>query len=530
MDAIVCPQCNHQNPINAIVCEQCNADLSPIKSIIDTANSHYNEALSLAHEGKLDEALGQLEAAIALSSENPTYYNLLGTINAQKGLFSEAIRAWENCLSLNPETENAYNNIDKARRMEEIRAEEQEQQPQRMMMILACAAAIFFFVTTLFLGINAYKKSGRIDDLTNTLIAKEKEAGSWKSQFESLTTQFPTEGINGVLKKIAQSEALIADREQKIQTLEERMQRTSENYRDRTNDFRENIRVLQQEKADLQNQLKTIDNLQAVIVQNETQIDTLQESVISLKDSLKKANERADTHKSNLLLAQENVRELQKDRDAALENLRKANEKETQSLRDQILELRDEIARWEREDQDRLYADKMIVESLQYLQKNEFELAAQNIRLALERRPQNPTAVFLKAQIDQILDDPLEREIRRMEQAERENRRSELKTELAVRNLEEAQKFYESAHYEEAIELAQRTLEFSPEDPKLISALDKIIAQSEERNKEIVLLLLEARKEIEAKNFQEADSKLQQIIKRAPNHQEANNLLQQIVR
>ncbi|MGC9328395.1 MAG: hypothetical protein ACP5I1_12235, partial [Candidatus Hinthialibacter sp.] len=86
------------------------------------------------------------------------------------------------------------------------------------------------------------------------------------------------------------------------------------------------------------------------------------------------------------------------------------------------------------------------------------------------------------------------------------------------------------AQYEEAIELAQRTLEFSPDDPKVSDELRKIISQSEERNKEIVLLLLEARKEIEAQHYQEADSKLQQIIKRSPNHKEANNLLQQIVR
>ncbi len=239
MDAILCPQCGHDNPVEARVCEQCNVDLSPVKSIIDTANAHFNEALSLAHEGRLDEALGQLDAAIALSSQNPAYYNLRGTLFAQKGLFSEAIHAWEQCIELHPEMEKAFQNIDKARRMEETRAEEFEQRPQWITSTIALVVAGVFLITTVFLGIHSFMQSGQIKTLTNNYLAKEKEASSWKTQFESITVQFPQEGINGVLKKLTQSETLIADKDKRITELEQKSERASENFRDRMNEFRD---------------------------------------------------------------------------------------------------------------------------------------------------------------------------------------------------------------------------------------------------------------------------------------------------
>lgn len=528
MDGITCPQCNYENPIEATVCEQCNADLSPVKSLIDTANGHYNRALSLAHEGRLDEALGQLDAAIALSSQNPTYYNLLGTINAQKGLFSEAIRAWERCLALHPEMEKAFENIDKARRMEEIRAEELEERPQWMMSLIAYVAAGVFLLTTVVFGVGSFNKSRKINSLNDNLIVKETESNTWKAQFESLNAQFPTEGINGVLKKLTQSETLIADRDKKIADLEQKMQKSSDNFRDRTNELRDSIKQLQQEKADLQQQLKTIENLQGIITQNETQIDELQVKVTTLEESLKTANERAETHKNNLLLAQDTVKQLQEGRDTAIGNAQKSSGKEIQDLRNQLLELRDEIARKERAESDRQYANNLIAESLQSLNRNDFSLAGQNINTALERDPENPAAKYLRESLDTILDDPLEQEIRRQEKSARDTRRTELKSDLINRNLALAKQHYTAGQYDDAIDLAQKTISLNPENPKDAASLREIVAQSEERSKEIVILLLEAQKDIAAKNYKEADVKLKQILKRVPKHKEANALLQQI--
>ncbi len=530
MDVITCPQCRHENPIEASVCEQCNTNLKPVKSIVDTANSHYNEALSLAHEGKLDEAIGQLDAAIALSSQNAVYYNLMGTIQAQKGLFSEAIHAWEQCLALNSEMDTAHQNIDKARRMEEIRAEDFEEQPQKVNTLLITAAACVFLLTTIFGGISSYTKSSRINSLTNDLIDIQKESSSWKSQFESLTAQFPQEGINGVLKKLTQNETLIADRDKRIQSLELKNQRASNNYKERMDGFRTKLKESQQELNQMSTELKTIDTLKDIIVKNETQIDTLQENNISLKEQLATANKRVETYRKNLLLAQDNVRDIKENREKSLETVRKVNDKSIQDMRSQILEQRDEIAIWQRKSTDREYADKLVSEALDHLNNNEFNLVQQNVETALERSSGHPAALYLKDKIEKILDDPLDQEIRRLETIERNTRREEIKTKLIAFNLEKTRKHYNSGNFLQAINLSERTLELEPQNSKDVQKLHSLISQSEERNKEIVLLLLKVRKNIKSEKYKEANVLLKQVLKYAPAHVEAKALLKEIPR
>ncbi len=530
MDVIICPQCRHENPLEAFVCEQCNANLKPVKSIIDTANSHYNEALSLAHEGKLDEAIGQLDAAIALSSQNAVYFNLLGTIQAQKGLFSEAIHAWEQCLNLNPEMETAHQNIEKARRMEEIRAEDFEEQPQKVNSLLIAAAACVFLLTTIFGGISSYMKSNRITTLTNDLMAIQKESSSWKSQFESLTAQFPQEGINGVLKKLTQNETLIADRDKRIEALELKIERASSNYKERMDGFRLKLQESQQEKNQMATELKMIDSLKEIIVNNETQIDLLQENITSLKEQLDLANKRIETHRKNLLLAQDNLRDIKENRDRILESSRKINEKSIQELRSQILEQRDEIAIWQRKSTDQQYADTLVIEALDHLNNNKFNLVQQNIETALERSPGHLVALYLQELIAKILDDPLEQEIRRLETIERNTRREEIKTKLIAFNLEKTRKHYDSGNFSQSINLAQRTLDLEPQNAKDIQKLHSLISQSEERNKEIVLSLIKVRKDIKLKKYKEANALLQQVLKYAPSHDEAIELLKEIPR
>ncbi|HPA46848.1 MAG TPA: tetratricopeptide repeat protein, partial [bacterium] len=78
-----------------------------VQAIMDSGNRHYNEALALAHAERSDEALAQIQAAISVVGNQPAYHNLLGTLYAQKGLYSEAIAAWQQCLSLDPEMEKA---------------------------------------------------------------------------------------------------------------------------------------------------------------------------------------------------------------------------------------------------------------------------------------------------------------------------------------------------------------------------------------------------------------------------------------
>ena len=62
------------------------------------------------------------------------------------------------------------------------------------------------------------------------------------------------------------------------------------------------------------------------------------------------------------------------------------------------------------------------------------------------------------------------------------------------------------------------------------SAGQQIIRDSRESSRALNMLLIEARRNMEAKNYREAERSLAQILKQAPMHTEARELQQQISR
>ncbi|MFB3786552.1 MAG: tetratricopeptide repeat protein [bacterium] len=529
MNPIVCPECGAQNPVEAAVCEACNADLSPVRTIIDTANQHYNKALSLSHEGNLDEAVGQLEAAISLFSQNPLFFNLLGTLNARKGLYSEAIRAWENALALNPEMEKAYENIQKARRLEEDRAAEDEERPQRMNLSLACGVAAVFFLLTLLLGGKVVLQARAIKQIASDYEAKKTEAASWQTQFQALNTKLGAGDIEQALKQLTENQAVLNERDKRIQELQGQIQSLTEKNTENTLIWRERIRRVQEENEKLRKEAALVAQLKDAAAKNETQIDSLKQTLSNLEESVRQANERAEKHKSNLLLAQDNIRSLKDARDAALEKSQKAEELAAQTYRDEIMKLRDEIAMLERKIQDRDFADSMTVEAFQNLEATHFDLALRNAESALERIPGHPAAAFLRETLDGILSDPLEQEIRIQETVEREKRRGPVKQQLVQRYLREAAELFQAGRYEEAAALGHRTLALQPDNPKDVNSLHNIVQQAEEAGREITLLLMEAKQNLAGNNPKKAVESLEKVLKRAPSHEEAKSLLQQAV-
>jgi tetratricopeptide (TPR) repeat protein len=529
MDSIKCPACGAANPVEATICEQCNADLNPVKSLIDTANRHYNEALALAHDGKLDEAIGQLEAAIALSANRVEYFNLLGTVYAQKGLFSEAIRQFEKGIAINPQVEKVYQNIDKARYMEETRAEEIEERPQRQMALIASIVAIFFFLSTLVLSAQYFLKSRTISNLSKDVELFQNEANSWKSQFEVLNRKFPAEDMDGILKQMVKSETLIEEKERRISILDQRLQSVAENNNAKIMQLQNQIKTLQNEKNVLDSNLKQIDKLRDLLEESEKQVETNKQTITLLQEELKKANERSNTHKNNLLTAQDNMRDIRDSRERTIQNLSTTHEDQLKEMRNQVIEIRDDIAKQERILQDRKYSDSMVVESLQNLVTGNFDLALQTVSLAIERTHDHPTALYLQKEINRILDDPVEKEVRLQEIEYRESKREVLTVELIDRNLEEAEKSYKNGDFLRTIELAQRAIELKPADTKKVEELKRLEHKAQEESQQIAMLMLEVTKSIENQEIKKAESTLKQILKRAPNHEKARYILDQIV-
>ncbi len=67
--------------------------------------------VALAHQGKLDEAIGQFSQALAL---HPTYapaYSNLGNAYREKGMLAEALAAYERAVAIDPDYWVAHQNL-----------------------------------------------------------------------------------------------------------------------------------------------------------------------------------------------------------------------------------------------------------------------------------------------------------------------------------------------------------------------------------------------------------------------------------
>ncbi len=529
MDAIICPACGASNPLEAAVCDNCNEDLNTVKSVIDTANAHYNQALSLSHAGKLDEAIGQLEAALALSAQNPQYHNLLGTIYAQKGLYSEAIRAWERCIELNPETEKAYHNIEKAQDMEEDAAEEQRKRPFLLTSIAACILAVFLLFTTAYFGVRSYFKSQSITSLNNQIKNKDIEIATWKTQFEAIEKKFPQEGIDGLLKKISDLQGLADARQEQLQQANKQWQANLQNRNTEINNLTNQITELQRENKQLKTENQNINQLQAIINTHKAEIDKLKQTIEQKDIAINDAKSEAESYRIELATAERTIQTLKQERERTIENMRATHDKIVEGLRQTIRDLRDEVAQKERRIADLQFADQVLKQAVENYGNNDFEIAQALVKDALERTPNHQTALYLNEKIQTILSDPLEMELRRKAQFESERKRAEERKNLINDNRELVQTLLKEGSFDKAIEMAQRTLNLIPKESEEREPFVQVIDQAYEMKRQSVTMLLEAKRNIKEENYKQAESMLKQILRRDPKNQEAKSLMEQLV-
>lgn len=528
MDVILCPTCGASNPVEAAVCESCNQDLTAVKSVIDTANTYYNEALALAHSGKLDESIGQLEAAIALSAQNPAYHNLLGTVYAQKGIYSEAIRAWERSLALDPEIEKSYNNIEKARRMEAEAAEEQRRRPFLLAAIICGVLATVFLLSTSYFALRAFFKSRTIDQLNNTITIKQNELNELTGKYKSITENLPPDGLKKLLDDLNTAQKITEEVKRQNELLQDKLTQSNQARSTQLQSLQEQLKTNQAENTKLRADLEKINALQAVINQKDGEILNLQKQIGDLRTALQTSDARVADFKEKLVKSQETSESLRQSKEEIVAKLRQSNMDALENQRTQLQQLRDEIAKYERTKQEVQYVNNLAVEALKHIDNNEYELAMQNVQSANARVPDHAVHQYLKTELERILGDPVEQEIRRQDNLNRERQREQRKGELIAKNLKSAQDNFSKGNYDQAIDMARRILALAPSDSKDAELSKSLIQQAEEKTKEISLLFLEAKHLAAENKTKEAEAALKQVLKRAPNHAEAKELLKQI--
>ena len=86
-----------------------------LRLIVNKAKHHYNLAVEHAERNRYYEAVTELKNSLDLDKNNVSTHVLLGTIFAKQKKFDEAIKEWEEALALQPNTDKAYQYIQKAK-------------------------------------------------------------------------------------------------------------------------------------------------------------------------------------------------------------------------------------------------------------------------------------------------------------------------------------------------------------------------------------------------------------------------------
>ncbi len=526
MEEIICPACGASNPVESTVCESCGEDLSTIRSVVDKANQHYNQALSLAHADRIDEAIGQLEAALALNANNPQYHNLLGTLYAQREDYEAAIEAWERVLLLDPEMEKAYTNIEKAHAMlgeEEII---EESGPYKKIAFGTGILALLLIAAVVYLGMKSYRMSESITSLnqqvaerTDDLTRAQGEITEFRNTYDAILAQVPNGDIQGFIQRNQELQNLLTEREGYIERLEK--QRKTE-----IDALRNQIAQMTQDRKQQDQELQRVRTLENMIKTNQQKIAQLEKTIQAKDAEIAAERERADKLRETTLQAQNTTRSIREDRDRAINNLMKSNENKVEELRQQILSLRNQVAEYENLKADRDQANQLMAQALQDIDKNDLASAQKRINQAQELAPEHGAVAFLQGYLQNILSNPVEQEWRNRVYQNKQQMQEAERQRLVEQYLSQAREYQRNGQYDQAITMAERVLSLSPNN----SAGQQIIRDSRESSRALNMLLIEARRNMEAKNYREAERSLAQILKQAPMHTEARELQQQISR
>src|SRR3990172_8488243 len=81
------------------------------------AEEQFRKGFEFAKSGDLDEAILNVEAALAVSPEESRYHDLLGTLYAKKGLYEMAVAEWKRSIECDPAHAEVFRRIDTAQKM-----------------------------------------------------------------------------------------------------------------------------------------------------------------------------------------------------------------------------------------------------------------------------------------------------------------------------------------------------------------------------------------------------------------------------
>jgi len=447
-ERIACPTCGAENLPSAKTCSECGSDLTVVVGVISTATRHYNTALRLAEEGMADHAIIEAEAAVELWDKNAHFHNLLGTLYARKGLLDKAVSEWKKTLSLDPTMEKASDSIEKARKLEVLRAGRASLRPYH----IALGVLGLLVVVLLAWGGYSSHRAGRLATEV-TLLGQEREA------LESLrATHAATVGeldrARGIIDASGEANRELRTR---LDAHAAELERVSDALRvaeSQLADRMDQVTALQQRVAELERKaagppLISAEDLKALRDGNAALKTRLAAMETSLGDKDRALSEAGSRLKEMTTALEEQAVRLQateRELAGALESLAAA-ETRAASLEERVSVLRTDIRRWDLRNAQlahviRMAHDKRYGEAVARLDE---------IRQTFGVSPLIETlAAGIREEV-RIAQDPFEQELRwRFEQERREDE-ARLREEFAARHLSAAERLFREGKYTGAL-------------------------------------------------------------------------------
>jgi tetratricopeptide (TPR) repeat protein len=106
-------ECAHDNRISI--------DLVPGECATREADPHFKKGYELYHEGKLDDAMVELDESLSINPGNAEAHLLIGDIYERRRMFDEAIKEYEEALRLSPDDRMMKFKLETARAQRTVR-------------------------------------------------------------------------------------------------------------------------------------------------------------------------------------------------------------------------------------------------------------------------------------------------------------------------------------------------------------------------------------------------------------------------
>lgn len=492
-----------------------------VQAVLDSANERYNEALALAHGGKQEEAVAQLQAAISLAGNQANYYNLLGTCYAQLGRYSEAVETWRKTLTLDDELDRAYRNIEKARRLEDEAVYQKRRRPFDMALVVAIVATLFFGAATFGLGYKAWNMSGSIASLESQRDGFKDDVAEQQRKLEGTVPQALYEQLDTRTQQLkGQLDEKIAIIQRKdvehTQMLEQRLRQITELER--------RIQIRDEELATLNANLAQIVPLTAENANLTGQIEALNAQLAQKNETLSDLNKARDElySQSNTLqtvieAGRQRLTEvqLQAQKDMAVAIV--AKNKEIDALSQNVSALRNNIAKTD-------LATQAAQQALQELNARRFDEALNYVKTALGHDPKHTIALALDTRIKQILSDPFQKALMVEGAKQLAERNAEKRREMVLSLSSRGEKAMKDGLYFSSADYYRQALELVPEGDDDRGKIAANRQKAEESARRIRLQLDEAQRESEGGDPERARQIIKTILKESPRNAEAKSL------